>query len=304
MSSVPRHVDEPGADALHAKEFPAPIGPIDRYTIRSCDPPIMKRALSRRTFVGTIGVLFTLAGCLNSSESAGEESPDSSGDGSSDASEPTEEDSAEEEPAEEESEGSDASEPEDVTFESTAGTTVEGTIYGEGGCGVVLTPQINLDRESWTEQARQLADDGYLALAIDEDEDNRPESVLGAVDYLMGERETERIVLIGASSGGEASVVANARAETDAVTGIVAISPGGGTERASDLQGRKLFVVAEDDDERFVRTTEELHEQASDPKELRIYSGSEHGQDLFETEHGEDLLEGIVTLVEEACGEG
>lgn len=274
------------------------IGAPKDIPVRS-DSSSVKEVLSRRGFLGTAGLSLslTLAGCLDSSDSS--DSTDSP-EGSSDASG---ENSTNASGSANESDRTDASEPGDVTFESTTGTELEGTIYGEGRCGVVLTPQINLDRESWSEQARRLADEGYSALAIDEDEDDRPGSILGAVRHLTEERGTERIVLVDASSGGEASVVANARAETDAVAGVVAISPGGGADRAADLRGRKLFVVAEDD-ERFVRTTEELHEQAPEPKELRTYSGDEHGQGLFETEHGGDLLGRILALVDAACEEG
>lgn len=248
----------------------------------------MRTLLSRRAVIGSVGAALSVAGCLDSSDPSG-----STGEQANDSTE----DQANEANASE----AGSSETEEVTFQSTADTEIEGTVYGSSDCGVVLTPQINLDRESWEEQARRFVENDYLALAIDEDEDNRPESVLGAARYLTEDRDLQRIVLIGASSGGEASVVANARADTDAVAGVVALSPGGGTESAADLQGQKLFVVAEDDDERFVQTTEELHERAPEPKQLRMYSGSEHGQSLFDGDHQEDLLERILTLVASAC---
>lgn len=189
-----------------------------------------------------------------------------------------------------------------VTFTSRAGTDVTGTLYGTGNCAIVLVPQINLDRESWRPQAERLADAGHLALAIDEDEENRAASVLGAVDYLRSERSVTRVVLMGASTGGEAVVVANATADDGAVDGVIALSAAGGADRAADLQGRKLFVVALGDEDRFVQTARELHENAPDPERLITYDGSAHGQGLFDSTHGEDLWTEISGLVESVCG--
>lgn len=193
--------------------------------------------------------------------------------------------------------------PETVQFQSTAGTQVTGSLYGgrDGACGIVLVPQINLDRGSWQPQAERLAGMGHLALAIDEDSNNRAESASGALRYLRGTVGVDRVVLVGASSGGEAVVRADARAETGTVQGLVTLSAAGGVDVAADLQGRKLFVVSENDDDRFVRTAKQLHEKAPEPKALKIYSGSAHGQGIFNTTHGDDLADRLFGLVEDVC---
>lgn len=190
-----------------------------------------------------------------------------------------------------------------VQFQSTANTQVVGTVYGAPGstCGIVMVPQINLDRESWQPQAEQLAGMGHVALPIDEDTNNRAESAQGAVSHLRGTENVERVILVGASSGGEAVVKANARAESGAVHGLVTLSAAGGTDFAGELTGRKLFVVSENDDDRFVRITRELHENAPEPKARKIYSGSAHGQGIFDTKHGDDLANRLFTLVEDVC---
>lgn len=190
--------------------------------------------------------------------------------------------------------------PRDVTFQSTADTDVTGTLYGSGDCGVVLVPQINLDRGSWAPQAAALADRGHVALAIDEDPDARAASTLGAVRFLHETVGVDHLVLVGASSGGEAVVRATARADSGTVDGLVALSAGGGAEVAGDLQGRKLFAVAENDDERFVRVAEQLHANAPEPKTLQRYAGSAHGQALFGA-HGDDLGPRLFELVATAC---
>lgn len=196
---------------------------------------------------------------------------------------------------------SDASREEAVTFRSTADTEVEATLYGAGDCGVAFVPQINMDRESWQPQARQVAERGHVALSIDEDPDNRAASALGAVGYLREDVGVDRIVLVGASSGGEAVVRATARADDGAVQGLVTLSAGGGEDVADGLQGRNLFVVSEDDDDRFVRVAQQLFENAPEPKELKVYEGGAHGQRIFGTDHGDDLRERLFGLVDDAC---
>lgn len=192
--------------------------------------------------------------------------------------------------------------PRDVSFEAPHGAKIEATAYGSGDCGVVLVPQINMDRGSWQPQGEMLAEMGHLALAIDEDPDSRAASVNGAVQYLRQQQDVSTLVLVGASTGGEAVVVANA--ETDAtVDGTIALSAAGGTDYASELQGRSLFVVSEGDEDRFVRTAQELHEGAPEPKELVEYDGGAHGQGLFDSDHGDDLRDRVGTFTSEVCGD-
>jgi len=85
--------------------------------------------------------------------------------------------------------------------------------------------------------------DGALRARYRRDPDDRAGSVRGTLQHLRDERAVSTIVLVGASSGGEAVVVANA--ETDvSVDGTITLSAAGGAKRAADLQGRSLFAVS------------------------------------------------------------
>ena len=89
---------------------------------------------------------------------------------------------------------------------------------------------------------------------------------------------TPTITLVGASSGGEAVVIANA--ETDeSVAGTMPLSAAGGADRAVELQGRSVFVVATGDDVEFAQTARKLYEKAPEPKELVGYDDGDvpHG---------------------------
>lgn len=253
----------------------------------------------RRTVLSAAGAaLFSLCGCLGDSD--GSEPTD---DSSPTPSSPTPSDGARTSRATRTrtETPSRTSAPQDVAFEAPHGATIRATRYGTGDCAVVLVPQINMDRGSWEPQAELLAEMGHLALAIDEDPDDRPSSILGAIRHLRTETGVERVALVGASSGGEAVVVANAEADAGAVDGTMTLSAGGGTDRAADLQGRLLFVVSEGDDDRFVRVARELHDAAPPPKDLVTYDGDAHGQRIFDSAHGEDLRERLRSFVREVC---
>lgn len=190
--------------------------------------------------------------------------------------------------------------PRSVSFEAPHGATIEATAYGSGDCGVVLVPQINKDRGSWQPQAEMLAGMGQHVLAIDEDPDNRSASVHGAIRHLREQEAVSTLVLVGASSGGEAVVIANAESNAT-VDGTITLSAAGGADHASDLQGRSLFVVSKGDEDRFVRVARKLHQGAPKPTNLVEYEGSAHGQGLFDSEHGDDLLNRIQSFVADVC---
>ena len=262
---------------------------------------------TRRHVLATSGSLLgavALAGCQQDDDGDGETTTageTTTTDGATTADE-TQDGSDEETTDEEVTETTVEGRPTDVSFDAPHGATIEGTLYGSGTCGVVLVPQVNLDRGSWEADANRLAEqEGLTVLAIDEDPDDRASSVRGAMQYLREQHDVSSLVLVGASSGAVAVVAANANSEEGAVDGTIALSPGGGEEYASELQGRTLFVVSEADDERFVRVTKKLHEDAPHPSELITYEGSAHGQRILESAHGDDLRTRIQEFTASAC---
>src|SRR3989337_802453 len=57
--------------------------------------------------------------------------------------------------------------PRAVTFQTEDGVTLSGTLFGQGGSGVVLSHMFPTDQTSWHAFANTLAGNGYLALAYD-----------------------------------------------------------------------------------------------------------------------------------------
>lgn len=190
--------------------------------------------------------------------------------------------------------------PDDVVFSKPGGGEVAATSYGSGDCGVVLVPQVDMDRQSWDQYARQLSAAGYRALAIDEGDERKAAGVLGGVQYLRDDRGVETVIVVGASSGAEAAVRASVESP-DAVDGLVAISPAGGADVAGDLQAPVLAIVSEDDDEEYVTAAETLAQEAPGDGELVTYEGEAHGQHLFDSPHAEDLRSRMGAFVAGVC---
>ncbi|WP_435362213.1 dienelactone hydrolase family protein [Haloarchaeobius sp. DFWS5] len=261
------------------------------------------RTHRRRFLAAVTGSLpLALAGCLGGSDDGATDS--STADPTTNTPEPTESDATTSEGTPETTDQptteptTTQSAPRDVSFQSSAGETIEATLYGQGSCGLILVPQINLDRESWEPQARRWAEQGHLVAAIDEGE-QKTAGVRAAVQYLTTEQGVSTVVLVGASAGGKAAI--EAAAAESAVSGVAGLSASGGADVADQLDMRVFLAVSEGDADRFVQTTKDVRARAGEPKELQLYDGSAHGQRLFDSDHADDLLARLDTFVEKSC---
>lgn len=207
-----------------------------------------------------------------------------------------------------------ASATEAVSFGVPDGGVVHGDRYGDGEHWVVLVHGARFDKSSWQDQARELAGEGFSALAIDlrgygrsepgagaggDFEEGFPLDVLGAVRYARAEGAGE-VSVVGGSLGGWAAARAAVAAEPGEIDRLVLVahSP---IETPERMLGRKLFVIARDDVRGggIPRLPEirEQYERAPGPKELVVLEGSAHAQHLFATPEGGRLMDEIVRFL-------
>ncbi|SIR54308.1 hypothetical protein SAMN05421858_2733 [Haladaptatus litoreus] len=191
-----------------------------------------------------------------------------------------------------------------VQFSTSGGATVQGTLLGDGSCGIVFAHDTGFDRGVWNPQMKMFAGKGYTCLAIDlnlGNENTTPEYVLAGVRYLRQRVGVENVVLVGAGAGANAVVRANAQAGSGTIDGTLALAPGKNADVASRMQGWKLFVVSVDDESQYVQTTKQMHQNASNPKRHEKVTGGAHGQRVFEANKSEmqSLLGGLLSTV---CG--
>jgi dienelactone hydrolase len=206
-----------------------------------------------------------------------------------------------------------------LAFSSDDGVELFGDLRGEGEVGVVLAHMFPSDRSSWSEFAALLAEDGYLTLAFDfrgygdsGGEKEIPEiwrDVIAAARELR-DRGVVKVVVIGASMGGTAALVAASR-EPAAIDGVITLSApstfmglSAPPEVLAASNAPKLFVAAEGDGA-AAQTAQGFYQGSSPPKRVEILTGADHGTDLLEgrnTEAVRRLLLDFLKSVEAAAG--
>lgn len=118
-----------------------------------------------------------------------------------------------------------------VTFVNAVGGPLDGYLLGTGGTGIVLANEIQKDACSWQPYAKQLAGRGYRVLAFDFNSDRRSGYVQGSTDNddvaaavgLLRQRGAQKVVLLGASRGGTAVLVAATKIQPP-VAGVISLS--------------------------------------------------------------------------------
>ncbi len=175
---------------------------------------------------------------------------------------------------------------------ATVGET-EALVWGEDGDrGVVLSHGAAYDAASWEPQGQTLAENGVVALAVEE---TSPYNLRSAINYLKEERSIESVSLVGASAGSR-SVLRVAGEYPEQVNQIILLS---GTGDVSGLgEYPKLFVASEG--EGIAEKVRQMADEApGDQNESLILSGDAHAQAIFQTEEGERLMRAIVERLEE-----
>lgn len=190
---------------------------------------------------------------------------------------------------------------EQVSF-SAGDSQVEGLLYGDGSCAVVLVPGQEYDGSDWEPQASAIAEGGHTALAVSPGSGSaaNPKMIAGAVSYLREKQGAETVVAVGASAGADALVKASTISGTG-IDGSVVIAPGEAADYAPELSGRLLFVVGKEDEKRYVQTTKMMHQQAPDPKRLEELPTGEHGQAIFDSDQGSALKNMLVEFSNTVC---
>jgi hypothetical protein len=187
-----------------------------------------------------------------------------------------------------------------VAFHTSAGT-VRGGEVGGGAVGVVLSNQSDANLCGWLPFARTLARSGFRVLLFDSvSAAGNEEAIAGA--RALRSRGARRIVLIGASRGARASLLAAASptAPVDAVVSLsaerrgrtVALDILPAVER---LRDPVLFIASKDD---FYGSGDDaalLYRAArSRAKRLVLLAGEAHGIDLLRGTRGTQVQRVIL----------
>ncbi len=200
----------------------------------------------------------------------------------------------------------------EVVFKTDDGIEIEGRIFGIGENGLILAHMYPADQESWKDFALLLSQKGYRVLTFnfrgygksggEKEISLIYKDVLAAYDFFKKEG-VEDIILIGASMGGTA--VLKVAAQKD-VKGVISMSGPlnwkqmglSAEEEIKLIEEPKLFMASEGDSS-AKDSANLMYELSGEPKQIEIYSGSEHGTNMFLGENREQVKRDIINFIEE-----
>lgn len=179
-----------------------------------------------------------------------------------------------------------------VTLTTEEGGELDAALVGDGEIGVVLGHQFRSDMCSWVPFAKELAERNMRALAINFASASLDDDMVAGARELQ-RRGAERIMLVGASMGGTAALVATGEIDVDGVAVLSAPREFSGLDALPGVGGLEipaLFLVGRQD-ESFARDARRLFRATSSPdKALVVTAGSEHGTDLLQDPKAERAL--------------
>ena len=200
----------------------------------------------------------------------------------------------------------------DVSLETSDGVKIAATWYpgDRGKPGLVLIHQLGHNRSDWRSFAFDCQEKGYYVLAIDlrghgqstegkngrkldfqkfteTDYGDMKFDVAAGVQWLLkeGSADPKKIGIVGASIGANHALLFAATGKTPIKT-VVLLSPGieyrgvNVTSAAQRYAGTALFV-AMTGDEYSVRSSKELAQSAGSNAAVKIFSGKDHGTNMF-----------------------
>jgi pimeloyl-ACP methyl ester carboxylesterase len=210
-----------------------------------------------------------------------------------------------------------------VSFRSPDGVKLAGRVFGDGGVGVVLAHMFPADQTSWWAFARVLAPKGFTVLTFDfrgycpggvagcsegqRDVAAMWQDVVGAVEFMMA-RGLVRVMLVGASMGGTASLLAAAQPGVS-VAAIVAVSAPQSFEGLTadrtvlgNVTAAKLFVAGNSDPTGAATAALAMFAESPQPKQVEIFTSSDHGTDLLTGNQSGRVQTLIIGYLEQHAG--
>ncbi|MEZ4599021.1 MAG: alpha/beta hydrolase [Syntrophotaleaceae bacterium] len=196
-----------------------------------------------------------------------------------------------------------------ITQLSQYSRSTNGNLYGSGHMAIILSNMDTNDKSEWDAIISDLISDEYMILTYDyfQHMDDQSRTLEDAVSFIC-DAGAKKIILIGASRGGVASIKVAARhMNNSCIVGVVAFSAPieyEGTvffnkDELSRIKIPKLLINSENDD--GANDTRKMFELFENPKELLIYPGDAHGTELFDKER-ESIVKKLLDFTGAAFG--
>jgi pimeloyl-ACP methyl ester carboxylesterase len=210
-----------------------------------------------------------------------------------------------------------------ITFRAPDGVKLSGRVFGDGLVGVVLAHMFPADQTSWWAFARTLAPKGFTVLTFDfrgycpggaagcsegeKDVAAMWQDVLGAVAFLEA-RGLVRVMLVGASMGGTASLVAASQPGVPVIAVVALSAPqsfeGLTADRSvlANVTAAKLFVAGNSDPRGAAQAAQAMYDESPAPKRLEIVTSRDHGTDLLTGNQSGRVQNLVLNYLEQYSG--
>lgn len=201
-----------------------------------------------------------------------------------------------------------------VTFTTSDGAELQGTLYGSGTTAVVLSNMGDNDPAPWQAFAPQLAARGYTVLTysfrfpknadgFDKARAQQTLEDLRAAIAFAQRAQPQQLVLVGASLGGMVTAKAAGAAQASAV--VILAAPAElpafdfrvETAELQALTMPKLVIGSEQDNTVPFADTQRMYDLAPEPKQLHSYPGSAHGVQLLAGAEAGDLAARLIDFI-------
>jgi pimeloyl-ACP methyl ester carboxylesterase len=185
-----------------------------------------------------------------------------------------------------------------VTFLTQDGLKLRGHTFGSGDRWIILSHMFPTDQTAWYPFAGELSGRGFHVLTFDfrgygesdgQKQIDRIDRDLSAAVGYVREQRPKRVILIGASMGGTASVMVAAAGTVDSLVALSAPDRFRGLNAlalASAVKVPALLIAAEDDDGNPASARNLYDQMTSGERTLDIVKGAAHGIHLLEGPQG------------------
>lgn len=195
----------------------------------------------------------------------------------------------------------------EITFESGDGGSISGSLFGSYPDMVILAHGRVFNKESYYDLCDLFLKNRISSIAFDfrgygnskpgsADKLAYGEDIIGAIKFARNLDFVKNVTLLGSSMGGGAVLNAAKLYKPSEIKSVIALSPVY-VDNMGFVDVPVHFIGSEG--EQFADGIKKMYAETNSPKTLHFFGGSSHAQNIFATEHKDELISLILSYIKE-----